>query len=104
MSTAELSPDVANEVAILGRLFVGGKAKLTPQRARYLLELGFSDEDRERIQELASRNQAGRLSDTERAELVGFAKAGCLLGILQSRARRALRKPNGRADSKRSHG
>ena len=104
MSTAEMSPDAAGEVAILGRLFLSGKAELTPQRARYLLELGFSDEDRERMQELASKNQAGRLSESEHAELSGFAKAGCLLGILQSRARRAIRKPNGRPGFKQSHG
>jgi hypothetical protein len=78
---------------------VSGKAELTPARARYLLALGFSDEDQPRIQELASKNQEGLLTEAERDELLGFAKAGCLLGILQSRARRALRKSNGRRRS-----
>jgi hypothetical protein len=47
------------------------------------------------MDELAEKNQAGRMTNAERDELLGFAKAGCLLGILHSRARRALRKPSG---------
>jgi hypothetical protein len=46
--------------------------------------------------ELAETNQAGRLTDVERDELLGFAKAGCLLGILHSRARRVLGELSGR--------
>ena len=95
MSIAE-SAASSSEVAILGCLFFDGQAVLTPDRARFLLELGFSDVDQTRIAKLTERNQAGKLTDRESAELLGFAKAGCLLGILQSRARRALRKPSGR--------
>jgi hypothetical protein len=89
------TPTADSEVAILGRLFVNGKAALTPARARYLLELEFSAEDKARMHELAEKNQEGELTEAERDELLGFAKAGCLLGILHSRARRALRKSNG---------
>jgi hypothetical protein len=95
MSIAEI-PAGSSEVEILGRLFVDGKAELTRERARYLLELEFSEADVARMDELAERNQSGRLSDRDRDELLGFAKAGCLLGILHSRARRALRKPSSR--------
>jgi hypothetical protein len=48
---------------------------------------------------LAAKNLEGRLSDAEREELLGYAKAGCLLGILHLRARRALAKPSGRRRS-----
>lgn len=98
MSLAEIASG-SSEVEILGRLFVNGKAELTPQRAQYLLELGFSEEDRARMADLAEKNQAGRLTNEEREELLGFSKAGCLLGILHSRARRALRKSRGRRRS-----
>jgi hypothetical protein len=40
------------------------------------------------------------LTAAECDQLFGFAKAGCLLGILHSRARRALRKSPGRRRSK----
>ncbi len=95
MSIAEIS-GASPEVAILGRLFLDGKPPLTPRRARDLLDVDFSDADKERMRDLAARNGAGRLSSTEREELLGYAKAGCLLGILQSRARRTLAKRNGR--------
>jgi len=52
------------------------------------------------MNELAAKNQEGRLSEAEQDELLGYAKAGCLLGILQSRARRALAKSNGRCRSR----
>jgi hypothetical protein len=40
MSPAEIAAG-SSEVAILGRLFVNGESELTPERARYLLELRF---------------------------------------------------------------
>jgi len=95
MSAAKM-PVPSPEVAILGRLFVEGKSALTPRRARDLLGLDFSDADEARMRSLAARNGEGRLLAAERDELVGYAKAGCLLGILKSRARRVLAKANGR--------
>jgi hypothetical protein len=95
MSIAEIAAG-SSEVEILGRLFVNGKAGLSPDRARYLLELEFSDADRARMNELAQKNQTRRLTKKERDELLGFAKAGCLLGILHSRARRTLAQSSSR--------
>jgi len=94
MSLADISPGGTTEVAILGRLFLNGERELSRGRARYLLELRNSDDDKARMHELALKNQDGLLSAAERDELLGYAKAGCLLGILHSKARRALRKPS----------
>jgi hypothetical protein len=80
-----------NEMAILGRILSNGK-DFTPALARHLLRLGFSAEDNARINDLAARNQEGVLSLKEQEELRGFANAGCLLGILHAKARRALKK------------
>jgi hypothetical protein len=44
------------------------------------------------MHDLAVRNQSGALSAAEKEELLGYAKAGCLLGILHSKARRALKR------------
>ena len=92
MSTAEMS----TEVEILGRLFLNGESGLRPERARAWLELHFSGEDEARMGDLAAKNQLGRLTAAERGELLGYAKAGCLLGILHSRARRVLKKTDRR--------
>ena len=83
--------DSTSEIAILGRVLSNGK-EFTTALARHLLEQGFSEEDKQRINDLAERNQRGALSPSEQAELKGFADAGCLLGILHAKARRALKK------------
>jgi hypothetical protein len=64
---------------------------MPPTIARYLLKLGFSEDDKARMHDLAVRNQDDALSSGEREELLAYAKAGTLLSILKSKARRALR-------------
>jgi hypothetical protein len=60
--------------------------------ARYLLTLGFPDDDQARMRELAARNQEGSLSPAEKEELLNYVKAGHLLALLHSTARKALKK------------
>jgi hypothetical protein len=80
------------EIAILGRILSKGEDGLSQDLARHILGLGFSDQDRGRMNDLAQRNQAGALDPAESEELQAYANAGCLLGILQSKARKALKK------------
>ena len=47
------SGEVASEVTILSRLLLNGQGGDTPEFARYLLNLEFSDEDKARMHELA---------------------------------------------------
>jgi hypothetical protein len=79
-----------SEVGILERLLTNGK-KMSVRQAQYFLSLGFSDDDAARMHQLAERNQEGDLLAAEKDELIGYAKAGCLLGILQSKARKFLK-------------
>jgi hypothetical protein len=44
------------------------------------------------MEKLAIRNQAGRLSLDELDELMNYVKAGHLLALLHSKARKALKK------------
>jgi hypothetical protein len=89
-----------NEVAILARILGNEEGQLPRAIARYLLTLGFRERDKTRMHDLAVRNQDGALAPAEREELFAYAKAGTLLSILKSRARRALRsKPNQRTTS-----
>jgi hypothetical protein len=104
MTTAPTNTAAANEVVILSRVLSNGKEPLTPALARYFLGLGFGPEDKARMHELAVRNQGGTLSAVEKDELVGYAKAGCLLGILQSRARKLLKKSGAKKGAKQAHG
>jgi hypothetical protein len=88
------------EVSILARVLGNDQDELPPAMARYLLGLGFSQRDKERLHELAVRNQDDALSNGEKGELVAYAKAGTVLSILKSKARRVLKiKPKKRANS-----
>jgi hypothetical protein len=91
MTRVEANEPATNEIAILGRILSNGKG-FSPALARQLLKLGFSDEDKARMHELAVRNQSGSLSARELEELRSYANAGCLLGILHSKARQALKQ------------
>jgi hypothetical protein len=88
-----------SEAVILGRLL--GNGEFSPTLARFFLTRRFTEDDKVRMHELALKNQAGALSAEETEEMDGYAKAGCILGILQSTARKTLRK---RKTRKSSHG
>jgi len=81
-----------SEIAIFGRLIQADRGNLSPLLARYVLKLGFLKADQERMQDLAARNQEGALSGKEKEELANFVKAGHLLALLHSKARKSLRK------------
>jgi hypothetical protein len=100
MPASTLDHTSQTEVAILARLLGNGEGRLPPAMARYVLTLGFSDRDKTRMHDLAVRNQGDDLTPAEREELFAYAKAGTLLSLLKSRARRALKvKPAKRTSS-----
>jgi hypothetical protein len=80
-----------SEVSILARVLGDENGRLSRTMARYLLTLGFGERDKARMHDLAVRNQQGALSATEKEELFAYAKAGTLLSILKSKARRTLK-------------
>jgi hypothetical protein len=83
--------DRPTEVTILARLLGDEKGELPPEMARHLLNTEFSEADKAHMHDLAVRNQEDSLSPTEKEELLAYAKAGTLLSILKSMARRTLR-------------
>jgi hypothetical protein len=89
MSTA--ARPVETEVSILARILGNERGQLSDEMARHILALGFSDRDKTRMHDLAVRNQEDALSTDEREELLAYGKAGDLLAILKSRARRTLK-------------
>jgi hypothetical protein len=79
-----------SEIAIFARLIRADKGRLSRVLARYLLTLGFDQEDQARMSDLADRNQEGALAPEELEELQNYVKAGHMLALLQSKARRSL--------------
>ena len=68
------------------------QGELSPGAARSLLQFQFSPGDHARMEELSVKARTGSLSPPEQAELDTFERLGCLLDIVHSKARRALKK------------
>ncbi len=88
-----IQPDnKTSDIAIFCRLLNNSQGDMSPDLARHVLTLGFNDEDQARMRNLAERNQEGTLSSQEHEELLNYVKAGHLLALLHSKARRALQQ------------
>ncbi len=81
-----------NESDILTRVIEPDQPSLSADAANSILALGFSQQDNDRMHELAEKAQIGELTPEDRAELDSYERVGCLLGILQSKARVSLKK------------
>jgi hypothetical protein len=92
MATGRLSEDDrTSEIAIFARLIKVNDGDLSRELARYILTLGFDERDQARMRELAECNQEGALAPEEQEELQNYVKAGHLLALLHSKARRSLK-------------
>lgn len=89
MSKNQVPP--SNDAAILSRVIRGSRLKLTPQAARVLLDLRFTESDRKKMHELAVKNQRGRLSREEVQMLDSYIRVGRLLDLLSAKAARCIR-------------
>jgi hypothetical protein len=78
--------------AIWSRLFESIEPALSAEAARAILAMKYSPKDVARMHELAAKARAGELSTSERVELDTYGVTGSMMGILQSKARVALRK------------
>ena len=79
-----------NEVTILARFLTNYDRPLSKTLARHILSLTISDRDKARMHDLAVRNQNDELTPAEKKEMHDFGKAGDILAILKSKARRRL--------------
>jgi hypothetical protein len=95
----QLTAPPSKEAAILARLVGTDEPALSPAAAEGILTLRFSPADKDRMNVLAAKARAGTLTDDEQAEVEAYSRVGSLLGILKSKARRALKRrgTNGKA-------
>jgi hypothetical protein len=92
MATTTIKNDGPTEVEILARVLGDERGRWSVSMARHILSRGFNDVDKARMHDLATRNQDDALSEAEKDELFSYVRAGDLLSILKSQARRVLRK------------
>jgi hypothetical protein len=64
---------------------------LSAAAARALLKLQFSAQDHERMRALSAKVRTGTLTSAEHRLIDTYERLGCLLDILHSKARRALK-------------
>jgi hypothetical protein len=83
-STGDVSAGIWNRVVQLDQ-------SVSPPAARALLKVRFSARDHDRMKELSTKARAGTLTSQEQSQIDTFEQLGCLLDILHSKARRALK-------------
>jgi hypothetical protein len=82
--------DRTSEMAILRRVINPEQPFESAEVARAILRLHFGARDQARMNRLAAKNRAGKLTPQEEYELDNFIRVGQTVGILQSKARRSL--------------
>lgn len=95
MSTTLNMPNC--DVAIMARIVHPERGDLSLAAARAILKFEFEQSDRDRMRALLAKAQSGTLTKEEQAEIEDYDRVGHLLGLMHSKARKALKKhANGR--------
>jgi hypothetical protein len=81
-----------SEAVILARLVQADGHGLSPEAARAILKLAFGQADRDRMHELAVKNQEDALTEEEQQELDSYRRIGRFLDLLSAQARLSLQK------------
>ena len=81
-----------HEAAILTRIAGPDEPAFSAAATKGILTLGFSPADKDRMHTLAAKAREGTLTSDEQAEVEAYSRIGSLLGILKSKARRALKR------------
>jgi hypothetical protein len=87
---SRIMPMNGNATGLLGRVMEPLGRCMTPASAKEILSVRADETAVARLEELASRSDAGTLTPDERAEYRLFVEVGDLLAILQAKARRYL--------------
>jgi hypothetical protein len=89
--------DMSRLGSLLDRIIQPESGGFSPEHARYVLSLGFSESERERCLDLSEKAQDGTLSTEEATELDAFLMTNGILTALQSKARRLLKQSSSTA-------
>ena len=85
------SAAVLDDVEILSGVLSSGTPDFDVDASRALLHLGFSDEQKARMIELADRGNRGELTAAEQDQMDRFRRVGNFLALMQSKARLSLK-------------
>ena len=79
------------ESEILAEAIAVDRGDLPAEVAESVLKWKFTDRAVSRINELAERNNQGRITDAERDELERYLRVGSFINLIQAKARLSLR-------------
>ena len=82
--------------AIWTRVIQPDETDMSPGVARYFLKMDFRKRDRDRMHELAVKNQQGKLKADEVIELQYYRDAALQLDLIRAKARHSLMRRNGK--------
>ena len=74
--------DSANDARILAEVIAPERPDFAPEMARLILSVRFSQAQNDRMRELAARNAAGMITESEGAEMESYRRVGNLLALL----------------------
>ena len=85
---------ITNEAEILSRVIAPGEPTLPPDMAQILMTFDFGKDDRERMDQLATKAREGTLTLEEQVEIDCYERVGHFLSLLRSKARLSLKESN----------
>jgi hypothetical protein len=77
---------------ILSRALESKGGNVPPEGARFILDLGITEDDKKRTLDLLAKQQEGRITAQEREDLESYVQADNMLSILKAQAILALKK------------
>jgi hypothetical protein len=78
--------------SLLSRVIQPHQSDLPPAAAEAFLKFAFEQQDIARMHELAKKNQAGTLNESDRCELESYLHVGMMIDLLHAKARLRLSK------------
>ena len=80
------------EAALLARSIHPERDDLSQEAAKALLHIGLEPEDLDKLHMLVTKNQAGALTATEKADLESYLRVSSFFDLMHAKARRSLKK------------
>jgi hypothetical protein len=90
-----MSAIISAEAEILTRVIGPENPTFTPDAARSILELRFTETDKARMNQLAAKAREGALTADEEQQLHAYLFVGAMVDLMHSKARISLRQSSG---------
>jgi hypothetical protein len=84
--------NATTDAEILAAIIAPDRDDLPPEVARFVLRFAFSEAQKEKMRELADKNNRGELTDADRAVMESYLRVGDFMSLVQAKARISLKR------------